>query len=91
MSPDGKTCFAGTNACNNPQKVCPREPGEGYEKCKSICDQPGHAEEVALAAARAAGVDVTGWKAVLIDHTYYCRNCQEKLFEAGIATLELYK
>ncbi len=39
--------IVGTNHCENPQPVCPRAPGEGYEKCTSVCRQVGHAEVVA--------------------------------------------
>ena len=47
----GGRVFTGENDCANPQAVCPRAPGEGYEKCRSICQQAGHAEIMALEAA----------------------------------------
>ncbi len=71
----------GENACLNPQAVCPREPGEGYEKCTTICNQQGHAE---IQALKAAGNDARGAVAI-IDHSYACRHCQESMFDAGIA------
>ena len=87
ISPSGLT-YVGTNACGNPQPVCPREPDEGYEKCKSICDQQGHAEVQAL---RLAGDDAVGGMATLRGHTYACQECQEALFGAGIAWLAVSK
>lgn len=77
----------GTNDCANPQKTCPRAPGEGYEKCKSICQQEGHAEEVALHNAHMANFDLSGAVAVLYGHTHYCRTCQEALYDAGVSSL----
>ena len=85
IAPDGQR-FVGTNLCENPQKECPRGYGEGYEKCKSICKQVGHAEITALLAA---GEKSAGATAVLSGHTYYCRECQEALFGAGVAALSM--
>jgi deoxycytidylate deaminase len=79
--------FIGENWCMNPQEECPREKGEGYEKCKTICKQQNHAEEDALAQAKHKGVDVTDWCSHLFGHEYYCRSCQEALFDAGIQQL----
>lgn len=83
VSLDGKRII-GTNYCNNSQPVCPRKQGEGYEKCKSVCDQEGHAEVVAVALA---GADAVGSTAYLTGHTYACQPCQEALFGAGVAFL----
>lgn len=71
----------GTNWCRNPQKYCPRKPGEGYEKCKSICDQAGHAEEVAAAVA---GPRARGATAYIQGHTYACDNCRRVLSNHGV-------
>lgn len=73
--------FVGTNSCANPQSKCPREPGEGYAKCASICQQQGHAE---IQAIRAAGAKAIGATAELFGHTYACQSCQEALFKAGV-------
>jgi deoxycytidylate deaminase len=81
----------GNNDCANPQPVCPREPGEGYEKCKSICQQAGHAEEMALLHAKQRDFDVKGATAVLYGHSHYCRKCQEALFDAGVVALRRAK
>lgn len=76
--------IVGTNWCRNPQKYCPRKPGEGYEKCKTICDQAGHAEEVAAAIA---GPRAKGARAYIQGHTYACDNCQRVLFGAGVEAI----
>ena len=56
ITKDGKQ-YTGTNTCNNPQVTCPREKGEGYEKCISVCAQPHHAEVAAITAAFIDGAD----------------------------------
>lgn len=74
--------YEGENDCANPQPVCPRLPGEGYEKCRSVCDQAGHAEIEALKKAGAAAVGAT---AVIYGHYYACEPCAAALRDAGIA------
>lgn len=86
LTKDGQV-FTGRNDCNNPQPLCPREAGEGYEKCKTICDQPGHAEEVALEQAQLAGANLGGAVAYIGGIGHYCKNCQIKLFDAGVTSL----
>lgn len=81
--------FEGENDCANPQPTCPREPGEGYEKCRSICQQGEHAEIKALAAAQAAGWNVRGAIAYLHGHYYVCEPCGQALLDAGIAQLHI--
>lgn len=76
--------IVGENWCANPQAVCPRAPGEGYDKCKTVCQQEGHAEAVAV---RLAGDMAKGAHAYLEGHTYACQSCQEALFGAGVAAL----
>ena len=83
---EGGHLYAGENTCDFPQQVCPRAPGEGYEKCKSVCRQQGHAEELAL---KAAGKNAEGCDAWLSGIGYYCRECQEKLFAAGVKSLRI--
>lgn len=82
---DGRV-IRGENWCENPQPVCPREPGEDYTKCKTICRQEGHAEVVAV---RLAGDAAKGSIAHLSGHTYACQNCQEALFGAGVEYLKV--
>lgn len=79
----------GTNACANPQPACPREPGEGYEKCTTICHQAGHAEEVALARLLKTGATAEGAHAYVEGHTHACRACQEQLYAAGITAVTM--
>ena len=80
----GLTIYA-QNDCGNPQEVCPRLPGEGYEKCISICDQKGHAEEQALKIAKG---DASGYKATIYGIGWACRSCQEKLYKAGVESIK---
>ena len=72
------------NSCDNPQEVCPRNKGEDYEKCTSVCAQNGHAEMQALRCAKSHRFDLRGAKAILRGHSYACRECQEALFDEGI-------
>lgn len=79
---------AGTNRCRAPQPVCPREPGEGYEKCRSICDQEGHAETMAIWNAAERGFDLNepdhGLRMVVLGHHRQCDMCK-----AATASLNL--
>lgn len=84
----------GENLCRNPQPMCPREAGEGYEKCKTVCQQIGHAEEVALmnleVAMQAARMPRRGpFTAVVKGHERVCSPCQAKLEEAGVTKIEV--
>lgn len=76
--------YVGENWCANPQSTCPRKLGEDYTKCKTICRQPGHAEEDAL---RVAGGQARGARAYLEGITYACRSCQEQLYDAGVESI----
>lgn len=81
--------FLGSNACENPQPVCPRAPGEGYEKCKTICQQGAHAEIQALERAKAAGADLRGAVCYVTGHYYVCEPCGRALLEAGVMQVNL--
>jgi hypothetical protein len=81
------TIAVGSNACATPVATCPRLPGEGYEKCRSICGQQGHAEVQAL--RNCAGRSSVGARAFLIGHDHYCRECQRALFGAGVFSLSI--
>lgn len=85
VTPEGEH-IVGENECANPQAVCPRSPGEGYEKCVSICQQLGHAEVVAVAKA---GSKARGARAYIEGHTYACMNCQHALFGAGVRSISV--
>ena len=82
--------FIGTNACANPQEVCPREPGEGYEKCRSVCRQYGHAESEAVRRLWEAGYDAVGGSAFIEGHDHACDSCKGDLGAAGVAPEHVY-
>jgi deoxycytidylate deaminase len=86
---DGGATVIGTNACLRPQQSCPREPGEGYDKCKSICQQGAHAEMDALETARDAGLNLHGATATLFGHYWICEPCGRALAAAGVARVTM--
>lgn len=83
---DGKEYY-GENYCLSPQVTCPREEGEGYEKCKSVCFQIGHAEEVAIMGALLDGADLKGAEAI-IGHERVCDNCSNLLTKYKITDIK---
>lgn len=85
VTADKSAGAAGTNYCHNPQATCPREPHEGYDKCKSVCDQAGHAEEVALNNAKHFELDLRGAIATVTGIGWVCWPCLDQLRAAGIA------
>lgn len=79
--------WRGENSCRNAQEVCPRADlptGQGYELCRDICQQVGHAEVVAAAAA---GTDAHGGTAYLEGHTYACEPCKSALAAVGVTEI----
>lgn len=78
-TPDGRT-FVGTNYARRPQAACPRLPGEDYTKCKTVCDQPGHAE---INALKLAGEHARGATLTITGHTY-APPCTEAARAAGV-------
>jgi deoxycytidylate deaminase len=88
--PSGETEYVeGTNWCANALPACPRLPGEDYTKCRTICQQSGHAEINALELARKSGIYVRGGRAMLSGHYWICEPCGRALKEAGIATVTI--
>lgn len=77
----------GSNWCDSGVDVCPRAPGEGYEKCQTVCNQDGHAEIQALRYARLRGYNLTGGTAYISGHYHVCEPCARALRDAGITTL----
>jgi len=73
--------YVGRNLCDNPQSECPRRKGEDYEKCKTVCNQDGHAEIEAVKAARGRA---RGGIMYLIGHDHCCDSCLGVMREAGI-------
>lgn len=85
--------FVGSNACERPQKECPRDTagfvsGEGYHLCKSVCGQGAHAE---VNAIQAAGDKAKGASILLRGHTYACDSCKEAASLAGVKSIEVAK
>jgi len=81
------THYIATNGVAKPQAVCPRAgmpTGEGYELCRSVCEQPAHAEVAAIALA---GRHARGATLYLTGHTYACEDCQRAAREAGVADI----
>lgn len=85
VAPNGQR-FVGENLCRNAQPKCPRAPGEGYEKCASVCSQVGHAEVVAAAIA---GQRARGGFAVVEGHTYACDPCKGALAAIGVTEVRI--
>jgi len=79
----------GNNGCANPQPVCPRGQFDDYTKCKTICQQGGHAEIHALELAHKAGIDVRGGRAIVTGHYWICEPCGRVLRHAGIKTVTI--
>jgi hypothetical protein len=82
--------FVGTNRCNNPQEICPRDvqgmkSGEGYHLCKEVCQQVAHAE---VDATTQAGENAKGAIVCLTGHTYACQPCKSFTCNAG-ASIEV--
>lgn len=82
----GNRYVFGSNDCRNPQPTCPREPGEDYTKCRTICDQEGHAEIVALIRARERGLDLKHAVAQIEGINHVCRECANALTDAGVSS-----
>ena len=83
LSVDGRK-YQATNHCDTPQTVCPRgnmPSGQGYELCKSICHQHGHAETNVI---ELAGENVRGGTIYVTGHTYACEACKTAAEKAGV-------
>lgn len=79
----------GENSCDNAQAACPRLPGEGYEKCRDICQQHGHAEIEAVQHAERCGISLVGATATVFGHYWICEPCGRALREAGVKTVKV--
>ena len=82
LTTDGKT-YAGSNDCLSRQLVCPREPGDDYAKCVSVCRQPGHAEVMAIKRALDAGSPIRKGKMFIFGNTP-CVGCMELMHKHAI-------
>lgn len=85
VAADGQR-YVGTNDCVTPQAACPRLPGDGYEKCVSVCHQPGHAEVMALAAAGPAARGALAW---IEGIGHVCDDCRVAMDAAGVMSWTL--
>lgn len=83
VHPDGRR-WTGENVVRRPQAQCPAGTASvapGYELCRDVCDQVGHAEVVAL---RAAGTDAAGSTAYVEGRDFVCYDCQAQMVAAGV-------
>lgn len=80
----------GSNHCYEPQSVCPREEGEGYLKCHTVCLQPAHAEISALRRSINQDIEVGGWTATIVGHDRICENCRLALSSHGIFDIKFH-
>lgn len=92
--PVAQEIWEATNYRTAHEGACPREPGEGYEKCDSICGQSGHAEEnlirhlrEAIEADTIGPDDISG--TMFIDHFYACDDCRAAAAALGINIVPL--
>ena len=86
VAPDNRVVGVGRNDCRTAQPTCPRLPGEGYAKCRLICNQPAHAEVAALMAAGKAARGATAW---IEGIDAICGDCLQALARAGVARVEV--
>lgn len=87
VSKNGKY-WVGVNSCENPQESCPRggmPSGVGYEFCKDICKQTGHAEENAIKLA--GKKNCKGANLYLFGHNRVCDECKLMAIKADIENL----
>jgi pyrimidine deaminase RibD-like protein len=76
--------YYGSNSCVNYVAECPREVGEGYEKCHSVCGQKAHAEVEAL---KKAGKEAIGGTLTVYGHFRICEDCAIMALNYGIAKI----
>lgn len=98
----GKILGKGVNA-GKKVEVCPRvlrncPTGTGYEFCKDVCEQEGHAEVMAIRNALSNHHDLKGASLYLDGHWWACQECWDNIIQSGISkvflrtdSMELYK
>lgn len=77
--------YYGDNSCDCPQKKCPRWPWDGYEKCKTICLQSGHAEAVAIFRAIVYGSNPGGGVLWVVGNKKPCETCRNLMDAFGVS------
>jgi deoxycytidylate deaminase len=90
---DGEIIAQGSNSGIRVE-ICPRvekgsKTGTDYHFCKEICQQEGHAEEMAIKVARKKGLDTKGADLYLFGHWWCCKPCWEAMESAGIKNVYL--
>jgi len=87
---DGRQ-IVGENITLNPQSKCPRQSGEGYHKCYSVCSQLGHAEDVALRQFRLAGYCPGDVQSIRVfGHARPCDSCRAMLDQLGLLAITTF-
>ena len=98
----GKIIGRGANA-GQKVEICPRiihncPTGTGYEYCKTVCKQEGHAEVMASRDALKNGHNLKGASLYLDGHWWVCEPCWNEIIKNGILrvflrkdSMELYK
>lgn len=86
-TPKGMHFVATNHVAHVPDGGCPRtgmSTGHGYDLCRSVCGQEGHAE---INVLRLAGTKARGATLFLEGHTYACEACLRAADEAGIVEI----
>ncbi len=78
------------------QPLCPRYEqgcgtGEGYELCKNICKQTGHAETTAIDDCLGQNNNPAHADLYLFGHWWCCENCWNTIIHHNISTVFLLK
>jgi deoxycytidylate deaminase len=80
--------WRGFNNCATPQETCPRAPDEGYDKCKTICNQPNHAE---INALMLAGDGAKDSEMFIYGHDHCCDPCLDAAKSVGVNAIHFMK
>ncbi len=87
ITPAGKRYVGSNYTTKDNGGICPRaemKSGEGYDLCRDICGQIGHAEVIALMIA---GDEARGSTLYIEGHTYACDSCKKAADIAGITSI----
>ena len=81
--------YHGENWCAKPQETCPRDEagyssGQGYHLCKSVCEQPAHAEIDAIQKAQTDGKCVKNATMRVFNIHWICGPCTDATKALGI-------
>ena len=70
---------------------CPRDKGEGYEKCISICNQRGHAETEAIKEGIKLGLELENANLYLMGNHRICDDCSNECKKHNINVIIVNK